>query len=230
MHARGHRSRWAAGGISVAFLLGGCTDSTPTAEPSTVTPPTTATSAAPLDCDPISVRDVKAVPGDWVLAESVLVRGPEGTSVTATLPADAPASIAIGDSPKPGSSETRTEGLTIQRATVTTDPARDLDPATLLAAIGPTDGDPLSLTNAGQDGFTGQLSAELGADGAVVYRGARETSITFSGDCSSPSGDPVTVTGSARYFTLGEAGVLDCDKPTQPGTLTAAAADLCTTD
>ena len=168
MHARGHRSRWAAGGISVALLVGGCTDSTPTVEPSTVTPPATATFAAPLDCDPISVRDVKAVPGDWVLAESVLVRGPEGTSFTATLPADAPASIAIGDSPKPGSSETRTEGLTIQRATVTTDPARDLDPATLLAAIGPTDGDPLSLTNAGQDGFTGQLSAELGALGMAL--------------------------------------------------------------
>jgi hypothetical protein len=229
MHARGRRSRRAAGGIPVVLLLGGCTDTTPTAEPSSSTSPASA-SAAPLACDAIEVRDVEAVEGDWVLAEYVLVRGPEGTSFTATLPTDAPAGIAMGDSPKPGSSETRTTGLTVQRATVTTDPTSDLDPATLLAAIGQTSGAPLSLTNTGQDGFTGQLQAELSTDGAVVYRGARETTVTFAGDCSSLSGDPVPVTGSARYFTLGEAGVLDCDKPAEPGTLAEAAADFCATE
>ena len=230
MHVRGHRSRWAAGGISVVLLLGGCTDSTPAAEPSNSTAPATADSAAPLACDAIEVRDNEAVQGDWILAEHVLVRGPEGTPFTATLPADAPAGIAMGDAPKPGNSETRTTGLSVERATVTTDPASDLDPATLLAAIGQTGGDPLSLTNTGQDGFTGQLSAELGADGAVVYRGAQETTVTFAGDCSNPSEDPVAVTGSARYFTLGEAGVLDCAKPAEPGTLAEAATEFCTTE
>ena len=112
----------------------------------------------------------------------------------------------------------------------TVDPLRppsDLDPATLLAAIGQTSRDPLSLTNTGQDGFTGQLQTELGANGAVVFRGAKETTVTFAGDCSSPSGGPVPVTGSARYFDLGEAGVLDCAKPAEPGTLADAAADFC---
>ena len=230
MNARGHRSRWAAGGITMVLLMGGCTDSTPTAEPASSTASATANAAAPLACDVIEVRDLEAVPGDWTLAEYVLVRGPEGTSFTATLPADAPAGIALGDSPSPGGSETRTDGLTVQRATVTTNPASDLDPATLLATIGPTNGDPLSLTNTGQDGFTGQLSAELGADGAVMYRGAQETTVTFAGDCSKPSEDPVTVTGSARYFTLGEAGVLDCAKPAEPGTLAEAATEFCTTE
>ena len=226
MHAPGRRSRWAAGGIPVALLLGGCTNSTPTAEPSTATPPASA-SASPLACEAIEVRDVEAVHGDWSLAEYVLVRGPEGTSFTATLPADAPAGIAMGDSPKPGSSETRTTGLTVEQATVTTDPTSHLAPATLLAAIGPTGRDPLSLTNTGQDGFAGQLQGELGADGAVVFRGAKETTVTFAGDCSSLSGGPVPVTGSARYFDLGEAGVLDCGKAAEPGTLAEAAADFC---
>ena len=229
MHARGCRSRRAVGGITLVLLLGGCTDSTPTADSSSSTSPASA-SASPLACDAIEVRDVEAVPGDWVLAEYVLVRGPEGTSFTATLPADAPAGIALGDSPKPGSSETRTTGLTVQRAAVTTDPTSDLDPATLLVAIGQTSGDPLSLTNTGQEGFTGQLQAELSTDGAVVYRGAQETTVTFAGDCSSLSGDPVPVTGSARYFTLGEAGVLDCNKAAEPGTLAEAAADFCATE
>ncbi len=182
MHAMGWPSRWTAGGIGVVLLLGGCTDSTPAADPSRSTPP-----ASPLVCDAIEVRDVQAVPGGWVLAESVLVRGPEGTSVTVTLPAAAPASVAVGDSPKPGSSETRTTGLTVEQATVSTDPTSDLDPATLLAAIGQTGDDPLSLTNTGQDGFTGQLQADLGADGTVVFRGAQETTVTFAGDCASPS-------------------------------------------
>jgi hypothetical protein len=212
------------------LLLGGCTGSTPTAEPSTATAPATANSVAPLDCDAIEVRDAETVQGDWVLAEHVLVRGPIGTGFTATLPTDAPASIAMGDSPKPGSSETRTTGLTVQRATVTTEPASDLDPVTLLAAIGQTGGDPLSLTNTGNDGFTGQLAAELGAGGAIVYRGAKEATVTFAGDCSNSSGEPVPVTGSARYFTLGEAGVLDCDKPAEPGTLAEAATEFCTTE
>ncbi|MGB7979780.1 MAG: hypothetical protein WCF36_03180 [Candidatus Nanopelagicales bacterium] len=230
MHARGHRSRWAAGGISVVLLMGGCTHSTPTAEPASSTTPASATSSVPLTCDAIEVRDLEAAPGDWILAEQVLVRGPEGTSFTATLPPDAPAGIAMGDSPTTGNSETRTTGLSVQRAAVTTNPASDLDPATLLAAIGQRGGDPLSLTNTSQDGFTGQLTGELGADGAVVYRGAQETTVSFTGNCSNPSEDPVAVTGSARYFTLGEAGVLDCAKPAEPGTLAEAATEFCTTE
>lgn len=230
MHAMGCRSRWTAGGIGVVLLLGGCTDSTPAADPSSSTPPATPNSASPLACDAIEVRDVEAVRGGWVLAESVLIRGPEGTSFTVTLPAAAPASVSMGDSPKPGSSETRTTGLTVERATVTTDPTSELDPATLLAAIGQTGGDPLMLTNTGQDGFTGQLQAELGADGTVVFRGAQETTVTFAGDCSNSSDSPVPVTGSARYFELGEAGVLDCGKPAEPGTLAEAAAESCTTE
>jgi hypothetical protein len=214
----------------VVLLLGGCTDSTPAADPSRSTPPATPNAASPLACDAIEVRDVQAAPGGWVLAETVLVRGPEGTSFTVTLPADAPASVAMGDSPKPGSSETRTTGLTVERATVTTDPTSDLDPATLLAAIGRTGDDPLTLTNTGQDGFTGQLQAELGADGTVAFRGAKETAVTFVGDCSSSSDVTVPVTGSARYFELGEAGVLDCGKPAEPGTLAEAAAESCTTE
>ncbi len=229
MHATRRRSLWATGGISVALLLGGCTDSTSTAEPSSATAPATV-SASPLACEAIDVRDVEVVRGDWVLAESVLVRGPEGTSFTATLPADAPASIAMGGSPKPGSSETRTTGLTVEQATVTTDPASDLDPATLLAVIGQTSRDPLSLTNTGQDGFTGQFQGQLDGDGAVVYRGAKQTTVTFAGDCSSPSDGPVPVTGSARYFDLGEAGVVDCGKPAEPGTLAEAAAESCATE
>jgi hypothetical protein len=210
------------------LLLGGCTDSTPTAEaPNLTTPSSASAPASPLACEAIEVRDVDVVPGDWVLAESVLVRGPGGTSFTATLPAGAPSGIAMGGLSKPGSSETRTTGLTVERATVTTRPASDLDPATLLAAIGQTGGDALSLTNTGQDGFTGQLEAELGADGAVVYRGAMATTVTFTGDCADPSGGPAPVTGSARYFDLGEAGILDCGKPTEPGTLAEAAAESC---
>lgn len=227
MRATGGRVRWAVGGIGVALVLGGCTDSTPTAEPAGATVLPTS-SASTLACDTIEVRDVEYVAGDWVLAEYVLVRGPEGTSVTATLPAAAPAGIAMGGSSKPGRSETRTEGLALERATVTTEPASDLDSATLLAAIGQTGRDPLSLTNTGQEGFTGQLQAELGADGALVYRGAQEMTVTFAGDCSSPSDGTVPVTGSARYFDLGEAGVLDCGKPAKPGRLAQEAAESCT--
>jgi hypothetical protein len=230
MHAMGWRSGWTAGGIGVVLLLGGCTDSTPAADPSRSIPPATPTSASPPACDAIEVRDVQAVPGGWVLAESVLIRGPEGTSVTVTLPAAAPASVAVGDSPRPGSSETRTTGLTVEQATVSTDPSSDLDPATLLAAIGQTGGDPLSLTNTGQDGFTGQLQADLGADGTVVFRGAQETTVTFAGNCANSSDSSVPVTGSARYFELGEAGVLDCGKPAEPGTLAEAAAESCTSE
>jgi hypothetical protein len=39
----------------------------------------------------------------------------------------------------------------------------------------------------------------------------------------------VAVAGSARYFTLGEAGVLDCELSAEPGTLAEVAADSCTT-
>jgi hypothetical protein len=229
MHAQGRRRRWAAGGISVGLLLGGCTDSTPSADPSSETAPTT-TSASRLACQTLEVRDVQVVPGDWVLAEYVLVRGPAGTRFTATLPADTPASITMGDSPEPGSSQTRTTGLTVERATVTTDPASDLDPATLQVALGQASSDPLALTNTGQDGFTGELQAQLGADGAVVFRGAKATTVTFTGDCSSASGGSERVTGSARYFELGEAGVLDCGKPTEPDTLAEAAAPFCATE
>jgi hypothetical protein len=111
--------------------------------------------------------------------------------------------------------------------TVTTS---DLDGATLLAQIRQASGDPPSLTSTGQDEFAGRLEAELSTDGAVVYRGAGETTVTFAGDCSNPSGDPVPVTGSARYFTLGEAGVLDCDQPADPGTMAEAATEFCATE
>lgn len=228
MRGPGRRSRWAAGGIGVALLLGGCNPAPPTPQPPSTTSPAT-DSASSLACDAIEVRDVEAVPGDWVLAEHVLVRGPEGTRFTVALPSDAPAEVAMGESPKSGSSETRTTGLSVERATVTTDPASDLDPATLLAAIEQTIRDPLSLTNNDQ-GATQQLGAKLGHDGAVAYRGAKEMTVTFAGDCPSPSGDPVRVTGSARYFTLGEAGLLRCGKPAEPGTLAEAAAEFCATD
>jgi hypothetical protein len=214
----------------VVLLLAGCTDSSPTAGPVIPATPSATTSASPLACAAIEVRDVEAVPGEWALAEYVQVRGPEGTRFTATLPADAPADIAMGDLVQSGTSQTRTEGLTVREATVSTDPASDVDPATLLAAIGQAFGDPLSLTNTGQAGFTGELTAELGEDGAVVFRGAQETTVTFAGDCSRGSEGPTPVTGAARYFTRGEAGVLDCSEPAGPGTLAAVAAEFCTID
>jgi hypothetical protein len=86
------------------------------------------------------------------------------------------------------------------------------------------------LTNIGEAGFTGELQGELGAGGAVVYRRAQETTVTFAGECSNPSQDPMQVTGTARYFTLGEAGILYCDKPAEPGTLAEAAVDFCATE
>lgn len=217
-----------AGGVSAVLLLVGCTTSAPNAGPSSAaTSP--AASASLVACDTVEVRDVEAVPGDWVLAEYVLVRGPEGTRVTVTLPADAPATVAMGDSSEPGTSETRTAGLTVERATVTTDPASDLAPATLEAAIGQLGETPLSLTNAGQAGFSGELEAELGVAGTLVYRGAHQVAVTFTGACSGTAGGSVPVTGSARYFDLPEAGALDCDRRAEPGTLAAAAATFCST-
>lgn len=223
--------RWAAGAIGVALLVGGCTDSASSREASSATAsPIEGTSR--LACDSIEVSEVVEVPGDWILAESVLVRGPEGTSLTVTLSPGTPAGIALGDSPEPGSVETRSEGLTVERARVTTDPASDLDPATLQAALGLIGGESLSLSNAGEPGFTSELEGTLGDDGTVAWRGAREKTVTFAGGCSGPSGDPVPVMGSARYFGPGEAGLLDCGVAggAEPGTLAEAAAEACTTE
>ena len=36
--------------------------------------------------------------------------------------------------------------------------------------------------------------------------------------------------GSARYFELGEVGVLDCGQPPEPDTLAEAAAPFCATE
>lgn len=231
MNACRRGGRLTAGGISAVLLLGGCTGSAPSDGNSS----TTASSiegTSRLACDSIEVSDVVQVPGDWILAESVLVRGPEGMSLAVTLAPGTPAGIALGDAPGPGSVETRSEGLTVERARVTTDPASDLDPATLQAALGLIGGEPLSLSNDGQPGFTGELEGTLGDDGTVAWRGAQEMAVTFAGDCSGPSGDPVPVAGSARYFGPGEAGLLDCDEAgdAEPGTLAAIAAESCTVE
>lgn len=229
MNALRRGGRWVAAGIGVALVVGGCTDSASSGGASGATAsPIDAT--APLACESIEVREVEVEPGAWVLAESVLVRGPEGTSLTVTMSPSAPAGIALGGSTDPGSSDTRSEGLTVERATVTTDPASDLEPATLQAALGQHDGDPLSLTNAGQPGFTGELEGRLGGDGTVAYRGAREMAVTFAGTCSGPSGEQVPVTGSARYFGLAEAGLLDCGTTVsaEPGSVAELAAEICT--
>lgn len=229
MNACRRGGRLTAGGISAVLLLGGCTGSAPSDGNSSATA-SPIEAAAPLACDRIGVRDVEVEPGDWALAESVLVRGSEGTRLTVTMSPSAPAGIALGGSPEPGSAETRSEGLTVERATVTTDPPSDLDPATLQAALGPVEGEPMSLSNAGQPGFTSELKGEVRGDGTVAYRGAREMAVTFTGTCSSPSGEEVPVTGSARYFGLAEAGLLDCGTSVsvEPGILAELAAEACT--
>ena len=197
MHALGPGVRWAAGGISVAMLLGGCTYSAPGAGQASPTASQVG-SGSPLACASIEVRGVEGVPGDWAIAESVLVRGPEGKSVNVTLAPDTPAGVALGGLPKPGSVQTWSEGLTVERATVTTDPASSLDPVTLQAAIGQLGGEPLSLTNSGQPGFTNELQGVLGGDGTVAWRGARQMAVTFAGDCSSPSSADVTAIATKK--------------------------------
>ena len=235
MGARVCRSRWAAAGVGVALLAGGCSGSGTSAAPS----PTTASpaaSASPLACDGLEVSAVEAVPGDWVVAQYVLLRAPEGTDFSVTVSADAPARVEFGDSPTTDSPRFETGGLGVEEATVTTDPASDLDPAVLLEAVERIGGDPSSpdggslwVDNVGT-GFSYRLGGSVGAEGTVVYSGAREVAVTFTGECAGPAGDPVPVTGTARLFDLGEVAPVACGQPVEPGSLAETAAEFCGTD
>lgn len=235
MGARACQSRWAAAGLGVALLLSGCSGSSTSAAPS----PTTALPAAStsqLACDGLEVSAVDAVPGDWVLAQYVVLRAPEGTDFSVTMTADAPARVELGDSPTTRSPRFETGGWDVEEATVTTDPASDLDPAVLLEAVRRTGGDLSSLDggslwvdNVGT-GFSYRLGGSVGAEGTVVYSGAREVAVTFTGECAGPAGDPVPVTGTARLFDLGEVAPVACGQPVEPGSLAEAAAEFCTTD
>lgn len=235
MEARGRLASRIAAGIGTALLLAGCTDPSATTSPTASSTPPAATSAGRVACAGFEVRELDIVPGDWTLAEAVALRGPAGAGFTVALPAQAEASVAFdgaGTPPAPGRATTITEAqqLTLERATVTTDPDAALDPATLLAAIGQLNTAPLSLANTGQAGFSGSLQGELGPGTTVVYRGAQEATVAFTGDCTGPTGDPVPIAGTARYFGSDTAGVLDCGRPSGTDTLASLAAQHCTTE